>query len=652
LFDFINGSGNGNTFVNRDHIKDYLNETQLIQRRLLVASASMVILTGLLVIRIWYLQVHEYNRYTTLSKNNRIRLLPIPPVRGRIFDRQGHVLAQNVTVFNLEVIPDQVPDMNRLLDQLGQVVTISQQDIDRFKRLSAHRPGFESQTLRTNLNAREASRFAVNRHRFRGVELRARLQRSYPEGGLFAHLLGYVGKISLKDLKRIEKSQYRGTDYIGKSGIESRYELQLLGRPGFEQVETNAYGRVVRRLSRKLPVAGDDLYLNLDIGLQQAATDALAGRRGAVVAVDPVSGGILAMVTSPSYDPNLFVNGIGQDDFAALRNNPDRPLIDRTLQGRYAPGSTIKPILGVLGQENGWSTDKTVFCPGYFRLPGRTHQYRDWKRGGHGKVKLDEAITQSCDVYFYTLARSLGIQKIHDFMVQFGLGVRTGIDLGGESSGLVPDPAWKRRVRGKPWYPGETVVAGIGQGYMLATPLQLAVATATLSQHGQRRIPYLVASKQSPGEKKVLVQHGPQPPPVRVKHAGSYRAVLQAMTHVVHGRRGTARRMGRHLEYKMAGKSGTAQVIGIAQGKRYKASEIAERFRDHALFVAFAPFAKPRIAVAVVLENAGGGSHFAAPVVRQMIDYYLLDQYQHYNTYAHVSDRHNRPTTQSAVEGG
>ncbi len=485
------------------------------------------------------------------------------------------------------------------------------------------------------------------------MELRARLQRSYPYKDLFAHLLGYVGKISVKDLQRIDKSLYSGTDYIGKSGIEARYEKQLLGQPGFEQVETNAYGRVVRHLSRKLPVAGDDLYLALDVGLQQIATSALAGRRGAVVAVDPANGAVLAMVTSPSYDPNLFVNGIGEAGFAALRNNPDRPLIDRTIQGRYAPGSTIKPIIGVLGQENGWSKDKVVFCPGYFRLPGKLHKYRDWKRGGHGAVSLEAAITQSCDVYFYTLAVALGIQKIHDFMLQFGLGVRTGIDLNGESSGLVPDPAWKRRVQGKPWYPGETVVTGIGQGYMLATPLQLAVYTATLSQRGQRRIPYLVAAKRSPGGPKITLQHGPQPPPVKVKSAANYRTVLQGMLNVVHGRRGTARRMGRNLGYKMAGKSGTAQVIGIAQGKRYKASEIAERFRDHALFVAFAPFSKPQIAVSVVIENAGGGSRFAAPVARQVIDYYLLDQYQHYNSYAHVSGTNQSITDVSeVVEGG
>lgn len=618
-------------------IKDYLNETQLIQRRLLAAGLILAILSGLLLYRLWYLQVHDYDRYTTLSKNNRIRLLPIPPVRGRIFDRVGHVLAQNITVFNLEIVPDQVEDMASLLDRLSQVVKISQQEVDRFTKLTVHRPGFESQTLRTNLDAQEAARFSVNRHLFRGVELRARLQRSYPYKSLFAHLLGYVGKISVKDLQRIDKGLYSGTDYIGKTGIESRYESQLLGQPGFEQVETNAYGRVVRRLSRKLPVAGDDLYLGLDIGLQQIATQALAGRRGAVVAIDPRNGAVLAMVTSPSYDPNLFVNGISQVDYAALRNNPDRPLIDRTIQGRYAPGSTIKPILGVLAQENGWSKDKVVYCPGYFRLPGKAHKYRDWKRGGHGNVTLDDAITQSCDVYFYTLAQAMGIQKIHDFMVQFGLGVRTGIDLDGESRGLIPDPAWKRRVYGKPWYPGETVITGIGQGYMLTTPLQLAVATATLSRYGIRKTPYLVAEKQSPGGARVPKSHGQQPPSVKVKNRDNITNVLQGMLHVVNGKRGTARRIGRNQRYKMAGKSGTAQVIGIAQGKRYKASEISERNRDHALFVAYAPFDKPRIAVAVIIENAGGGSRYAAPIARQVIDYYLVDQFRPYNFYAQAA---------------
>ncbi|MDH3377418.1 MAG: penicillin-binding protein 2, partial [Gammaproteobacteria bacterium] len=399
----------------------------------------------------------------------------------------------------------------------------------------------------------------------------------------------------------------------------------LLGKVGFEQVETNAHGRVVRQLSRTPPVAGKNLHLSLDIRLQHAATEALGEYRGAVVAIEPATGGILAFVSNPSYDPNLFVNGIDAAAYGELRNSTDRPLLNRALNGRYAPGSTIKPIMGLvqLGEDENLGE---VFCPGWYKLPNRSRPYRDWKRGGHGKVGLTEAIEQSCDVYFYRLARALGIERMHAKLTEFGLGNATGVDLDGEPDGLIPSPAWKSAARGEPWYPGETIIAGIGQGYMLVTPLQLAAVTATVANRGHRITPRLLASLQSP---RALIEPlaADDQGQLEANTPADYQRIIENMVGVVHGKRGTARAIGKTARYTIAGKTGTAQVIGLAPGQKYDAESIPEKFRDHALFIAFAPAEDPKIAVAVIAENGGGGSRTAAPIARQVLDYYLLGRH-------------------------
>ena len=605
-------------------LKDYLRETSLIQSRLIAASVIMGLLVLALFLRLYFLQVTEHQRFATLSQENRIRLVPIPPVRGQIYDRKGTILAENLPVYTLEVTPDRVADMDALLDRVGRLVELTEDDLERFADMLRSRPSFETQTLKAGLSDAEVARFTVNQHRFEGIDLRARLQRYYPLGTEMVHVLGYVGRISEDDLKTIDRAAYSGTDYIGKLGIEARYEEQLLGKVGYERVETNAHGRVVRTLERHHPTAGRHLYLNVDADLQRAAREYLGEFEGSVVAMEPSTGAVLAFVSNPVYDPNPFVDGIDARSYKALRESEARPLLNRALNGRYAPGSTIKPVFGLAALEHHRHPDHGAFCPGFFRLKGSRHRYRCWKRQGHGNVGLHNAIVQSCDVYFYQLSHSLGIDNVSEFMLRYGFGKPTGIDLIGEPGGLVPTKAWKRRVRREPWYPGETVITGIGQGYTLTTPLQLASITATLAQRGQRMRPRLVAALEDPQsrERELLPPEVLEQVPLRSD--AFYDTVFAAMRDVVHGRRGTARASGRGAEYEFAGKTGTAQVIGIAQGASYDEEKIAKKFRDHSLFIAFAPIDDPKIAVAVIAENGGGGSRTAAPIARKVMDHYLV----------------------------
>lgn len=605
-------------------LRDQLRESNVIQPRLLLSAALALLLTVLLVARLAWLQIINHEHYATLSQNNRIHLLPVPPVRGLLYDRNGVALSRNTPMYNLEVVPDQVPDMDQLLDGLGRVIEMDTNDLEQYGRTVSRRPGFEGQTLRAGLSDTEAARFAASRHLFTGADLQARLQRQYPLGGVTGHVLGYVGRISERDLDIIDRVAYRGTEYIGKTGIEAHYEDLLLGRPGVEQVETNAHGRLVRTLSRTPPVAGKSLYLTIDARLQTVAQDALGEHNGAVVAVEPATGDVLAFVSRPTYDPNRFVNGIDQRSYDRLRNSPDRPLLNRAIDGRYAPGSTLKPFLALAALYYGREPSQTNYCPGYFRLKGSSRRYRCWKAGGHGSVNLHEAIVQSCDVYFYQLATMLGINRMHDFLTRFGFGSPTGIDLNGEPGGLVPSTSWKREVRGQPWFPGETVSAGIGQGYMLTTPLQLATATAMLAMRGHAMRPRLVRAIADARDAtpRPLV---PEPLPPLGLAPEHFNRVIKAMEDVVHGQRGTARRIGQDAPYRIAGKTGTAQVIGIPQGGSYNEKAIEKRFRDHSLFIAFAPVGDPQIAIAVVAENAGSGSRFAAPIARRVMDYYLME---------------------------
>ena len=610
-------------------LKDYIIETNLVQARLLSLGVVMMILVVLLGARAWYLQIYQHDQFDVLSSDNRVRVVAVPPVRGQIYDRKGRILAENKPVFTLEVIPDQVRNLSQLLDQLAKVVLLSPQQIEQFRATVRARRGFESLVLRVGLSDEEVARFLVNQHRLAGAQVHARLQRAYPYAGEMAHVLGYVGRINQREKNRLDPQRYKGTDYVGKLGIEAFYEDQLLGDVGYEQVETNAHGRAIRTLERVDPVSGEDLVLNIDAELQIKARALLGERRGSVVAIDPHSGGVLAFVSNPVFDPNQFVNGIDHRSYNALRDDPYKPLLNRALYGRYAPGSTIKGLVSLAGMENGWSPNQTVNCPGYYRLPGASHRYRCWRRQGHGLTNLIESIQKSCDVFYYALAQRLGIDTLHAFLSGFGLGQKTGIDLHTEPSGLMPSRDWKRSVRGTIWYPGETLIAGIGQGYTLTTPLQLGVLAATMANGGTRLAPRLVNRTSTDIEdtheasstiEPIRLETQPQFDP---KH---FDVMVEGMRAVVEEERGTAYPyIGRDLTYAMAGKTGTAQVVAIAQGAEYDETILSEFQKDHALFVGFAPLDDPKIAVAVVIDNGGSGSSEAAPVARGVMDHYLLE---------------------------
>lgn len=607
-------------------VRNYLLESRIVHNRIVLTFGIVIVLSLLLVIRIGYLQVTQHSRFYKLAQDNRVDLVPLPPVRGLIYDRNGVVLAQNFRVYNLEILPDKVPDMDKLLDQLGQLVKLTDEDLERFRTLLRRRPSFERQTLRANLSEREASRLAVNLHRYSGAELKARLQRNYTHGDLTAHVVGYVGRISADDLEQIDNKKYRGLEYIGRSGIEAFYESTLLGRSGYERVEMNAHGKVIRSLEQIASDAGKTIHLSLDTPLQRKSVEALEGYEGSVVAIEPQTGDVLAFASVPGYDPNPFVNGISKKDYSVLRASEERPLLNRSLYGRYAPGSTIKGFMALVGMENGVNHDNSIFCGGYYRLPGYRHRYRDWKKSGHGNVDGHNAIVQSCDVYFYRLAKQLGIDQMHEGMSRFGFGKPSGIDLLGEPSGLMPSKKWKLEARGQPWYPGETIITGIGQGYMLVTPLQLAAATATLANRGKQVAPRFLTAIENPQSQtredilpKVMGT-------IETRNEKAYDLVINAMRDVVHGKKGTARRINKNIRYEMAGKTGTAQVKSIAQNETYREKDTEKKFRDHSLFVGFAPLDNPKIAIAVVIEHGGSGSRTAAPIARKLIDYYLLDR--------------------------
>ncbi len=606
-------------------VRDYLRERVLIQNRIILCFIFIALLILALFFRLAYLQVIQHEQYSTLAQNNRFELFSMPPIRGLIYDRNGEILAQNIHVYNLEVLPEKVENMDELLSEIGQFIELTDNDLTRFQKLLKKRPPFEWQTLKVNLNEEESSMLSINQHQYPGIQLRARLQRHYPQGGLVSHLIGYVGRISSDDLDKIDPLTYQGMEYIGKGGVEEFYETTLLGKPGAERVETNAHGRVIRKFEQITPAAGKNIHLSLDFKLQQKSMEALEGYEGAVVAIEPGSGEVLAFASVPTYDPNPFVNGISETEYSVLRSSERKPLFNRALYGRYAPGSTIKGFLSLVGMENNISHNRQSFCPGWYSLPGHTHQYRCWNKSGHGNVDGDQAIIQSCDVYFYRLARLLGIDLMKEGMARFGFGEQTGIDLLGEPAGLMPSREWKKRVRGELWFPGETVITGIGQGYMLTTPLQLASVTATLASRGIKATPKLLTEIEHPqNESREAV-----PPEVRLvdlKNDRFYDIVIKSMRDVVHGQRGTARRIGQDIPYEMAGKTGTAQVKSIRQNEVYDEENTEKKFRDHSLFVGFAPLDDPKIAIAVIVEHAGSGSKTAAPIARKLLDYYLIER--------------------------
>ncbi len=610
--------------VSRSRMGQAAGEDAIVRQRLKAAGIIALILAAILLARLYSLQVSQYARYQTLSLDNHIRLQALSPVRGLILDRNGVVLAQNTAVYALKVTPERVPDMDLMLAEVGQIVDLSDREIIAFKQRSSRRPGFKKQVLKTQLNDAEAAKFAVNEYRFPGVTLEAVLHRDYPFAELTAHFLGYVGRISEKDQNRLEEEKYKGISHTGKSGIEKQYEHALVGNTGFEEVEIDAHGRTLRTISREGAKPGDNLRLTIDIELQREARRALGASRGAVVAMDPSSGEVLAMVSNPSFDPNLFVDGIDHATYSALRSLKDKPFLNRALYGRYAPGSTIKPIFAEVVIEEGIDPEESVFCPGWYMLPGSTRQYRCWKKTGHGRVDLHAAIEQSCDVYFYEMGKRLGIGQMSDVLKKFGLGSQSGVDLPGEPDGLVPTAEWKLATRNEPWYPGEDLITAIGQGFLMTTPLQLARVASILANRGRVVQPRLLMSKNDPlsGEPKdsntKKNTHNLQ------INTEAMDRVIRAMTAVMSSPRGTARMSGRRSAYSIAGKTGTAQVIAIAQGEEYDEDSLKEEFRDHALFIAFAPVENPKIAIAVVVENGGSGAGVAAPVARKVLDHFFL----------------------------
>jgi penicillin-binding protein 2 len=609
----------------RSHVSDHSFEANLFRFRAIVAGLICVLLLGILLTRLGWLQIVDYAHFADLSEHNRIRLMELPPTRGLIFDRNGVILAENKPTYHLEITPEQVPDMDKTLEGLSKIVALSDSEIERFKeQLKVNRP-FQQISLRTRLSEEEVARLAVNRHRFPGMDINARLSRYYPHGKEVAHAVGYVGRINAADLAVIDEGNYRGTTHIGKTGLERYYESELHGTVGRQNVEVNAQGRVLRVIDKVQPIPGNDITLNLDIELQNIAANALGDYAGSVIAIEPHTGNVITFVSQPSFDPNLFVHGISHKDYNALQHAAYKPLFDRAIYGQYPPGSTFKPFVGLAGIElNKIGVHETVNCRGYYLLPGdeTERKYRDWKKYGHGIVDLEKSIEQSCDVYYYELAHRLGIDSMHDFLAQFGFGKKTGIDLLGERSGLLPSSEWKKRVHGKVWYPGETLIAGIGQGYVLTTPMQLALATATLASRGEKIVPRLLHDVHLSSEDEIKTRE-PSKTFIKLNKQSHWDVIFHAMEEVVHGPRGTARATGWKIKgFRMAGKTGTAQVFGIAQDEEYDEETIAKKLRDHGLFIAFAPVDDPKIAVAVVAENGEHGSHMA-PVAAAVITRYL-----------------------------
>jgi penicillin-binding protein 2 len=617
-------------------LKDHWAEQRLFGRRVLAATVVILLLVTALFARLYYLQVVRHQHFSELSQGNRIRIEPLPPSRGLILDRHGEPLALNRPAYQLELIREQTPDVEDTLARLVQIGLLAPDDLERTRRAIRARRSFDAVPIRLQLSEEELARFAVNRPDFPGVEVRPRLTRYYPNGGTGVHALGYVAAISEADQQRIDVANYAGTTLIGKLGVERAFESELHGETGYQQLLVNAQGRRVERvglsapeLTRREPVAGSDLYLSLDARLQRVAEEALVGQRAAVVAIDPRSGDILAFVSTPTFDPNGFARGLTYAEYAALSNDIDVPLYDRALRGVYPPGSTIKPMVALAALELGVARPEARrLCRGAFQLPGSSHRYRDWKKSGHGSVDMHMAIAVSCDVYFYGVSAEMGIDRMHGFLSQFGLGQETGIDIAGERSGVLPSTEWKRKAFKRKdlqiWFPGETVIAGIGQGYMLTTPLQLAHVTAAVAMRGQRFAPRLVRAIRDArtGEVRELP---PRPlPPVQVSDPTYWDVIIGGMVGVTNDPWGTARRSQLGAPYKIAGKTGTAQVFSVGQNERYNEKEISERMRDHALFVAFAPADAPQIAIAVVVENGRSGSGTAAPVARKVFDAFLL----------------------------
>lgn len=609
-------------------IRDRLTENRIFFGRVVAISIMVMVLICGLVVRLVYLQIVGHEHYALLAKNNRIKVSSIPPTRGIIYDRKGRVLAQNLPSYSLEIIPEQIKDIEDTLHRLQVLLDLTDDVLDEFRKQQKRHKRFDSVPLLLSLSEDEVAKFAVARPFFPGVDIHAILVRYYPYGILTSHVVGYVGRINEKELKDLPEAEYSGTFYMGKVGIELAYEPQLHGKAGYTEVETNAQGRPINVLNKVEAEAGANLHLTLDMDLQKTAYDSLAGYNGALVAIEVKTGDVLAFVSHPSFDPNPFVNGISSKAYKALQDSEDQPMFNRALRGLYPPGSTMKPFIGLAGLEYKIITaSHSIYCPGYFQLPNVKHRFRDWAKWGHGSTNLNAALTQSCDVYFYSLALNLGIDKMHDFLEQFGFGEKTGIDLVGEKGGTLPSQQWKKAAKKGAWVAGDTIITGIGQGFTQTSPLQLARATATLANRGKIVTPYLV-------DKLAHVNYtepGPaQSGKVIPLQEQNIDEVIAGMVNVIHGARGTAKGIAKGLSYQIAGKTGTAQVKSIKQNEVYN-QNVELKLRDHAVFISFAPADAPKIAVAVVVENGGHGGTTAAPMAAKVIAQYLTGEIPHEN---------------------
>jgi penicillin-binding protein 2 len=596
-----------------DRLDDRGAARRIFRMRILLGAFVSLLVVFVLIGRAAWLQVVEHDHFAAKAEENRTRVIALPPERGRIFDARGEVVADNVTTYQVQITPENSRDIDAELAMLARVLDLGDEVVEALRERIRVGRRFDPVLVKSDLDQTERARIARLKPWLHGTEIVSSLKRVYPYGPLLAHVVGYVGRINAEDVRRIDADAYRGTQYIGKTGIERQYESRLHGEPGYRLVEVDALGREVKVLKTVPPTPGEDISLSIDVALQGIAAAALSGYSGAVVAEDPRDGAIRALVSRPSFDPNLFVDGIGRRAYRKLLEDPDRPLFNRAVTATYPPGSTIKPVMGLAGIEYGLvDPDQRFFAGPYYQIPGNAHRYRDWRKWGHGWVDFKKAIYRSVDVYFYDLAYRLGIDRMHAFLTDFGLGVKTGIDLPGERAGLVPSREWKRRVKHQVWFPGETVIAGIGQGYMLSTILQLTDMSATLARSGVRNRPWLVADNRG------------LRPSVELEHADGWRQTREAMLAVVENERGTAHRID--APYPIAGKTGTAQVFSVAQDEEYDAEELERRLHDHALFVGFAPFDEPKLAVAVIAEHGGSGSGTAAPIARRVMDFWLGEE--------------------------
>ncbi|MDO9168952.1 MAG: penicillin-binding protein 2 [Methylobacter sp.] len=607
-------------------VKNKLVESRLFLNRIIAAFIVILLLTSGLIVRLVYLQIVGHEHYATLAKDNSIKIEPLVPTRGIIYDRHGKVLADNTQSFSLELIPEQIIDLDDTLLRLQKLLDISDEKIDQFQKQRKRQKRFVSTPLLISMSDEEIAKFAVVRPYFPGVDIQARLVRHYPYTDLASHVIGYVGRINEAEMKSLPIAEYRGSSHVGKIGIENSYETELHGKTGYAEIETNVQGRAINTVNSVPPVPGENLYLTLDIDLQKTAYDALDTFNGAVVAIEIKTGGVLVFASRPGFDPNPFVVGISNDAYQALQSSDNQPLFNRALRGLYPLGSVLKPFIALAGLEyNAIGVEHRIFCPGYYQLPNVSHRYRDWKRGGHGSVNMTDAITQSCDVYFYSLALTLGIDRMHDFLQHFGFGEKSGIDLTGEKQGLLPSREWKRNRRNQAWYPGETLITGIGQGFLQITPIQLARATATLANKGKVVTPFLVKKSVNPDSTSPDIKKIQEDLELKPENINS---IISAMVNVIHDPHGTAKIIGKDINYQIAGKTGTAQVFNIKQDAKYNENDINFKLRDHALFISFAPADDPKIAVAVIVENGGHGGSVAAPIAGKVIKQFLENNHE------------------------